>query len=726
MLWKSRGYDVTLVGRQYPNPDPVDRPYATRKLRCRFHRGALFYLEYQIRLWWQLRTLNPDVYLANDLDTLGPNAYWAYRCGKPLVYDSHEYFIGVPELQGRTLIQRAWRAVERYGLPRADAHVTVNPSIAQQYFKEYGQSFEVVRNMPMLPEGGLPFGEDGIDDHAKTRQRQARTQLNLPLDRDIWLLQGAGINVDRGAEELAEAAAQRPSVLLLFVGSGDAIPELQRRYGHLDNIQFVGRQPLEILRQYTSAATLGFSLDKPLSLNYEWSLPNKLFDYWQAGIPVIASDLVEVGRVVRATGAGKLVSEVTSDHILHAVDAAMTSYDALTTSARRAAHHHHWGQASQGWHRIIDQLEGKSTVHIWSMDRLEPPPYGGTLEVRGQVQRAAQAGARVILHAWSKSGRSHDQPWSLPGLKVDVLPRRRMGDVRAWRLGQPWIVQSRRHIIARHRMRTQKGAIIANGIHCTAYPLPHNATMRVHNPEAAYYQSLAKQASGWRALYFRLESARLRRWERQFARTWRGEVWALSIKDARAWEAFGGQVQQIIPPLAAFECNMPEDAAETNRLLVPGKFSVAENEAAARWTLALQGVDALIWAGHGLTSSLRQSVKAEPRIQYLEAIDDDAMRHEFASATAVLIHSEHVLGVKLKLIQAMCQSRWILAHEYSVEGLGIELEPAAIVTYHDAASLQDAWNRIRQSSWDAQRASTAYVARQRYLEQRQLPIAQIS
>ena len=111
-LWAERGYRVVVVGRTYPNPAPLDRPYEIHRMTCSFNRGPLFYLEYQIRLWFALRRLRPDVYLANDLDTLGPNAWWAMRRAKPLVYDSHEYFLGAPELEVRPMVQRLWRWIE--------------------------------------------------------------------------------------------------------------------------------------------------------------------------------------------------------------------------------------------------------------------------------------------------------------------------------------------------------------------------------------------------------------------------------------------------------------------------------------------------------------------------------------------------------------------------------------------------------------------------------------
>ncbi|KRO71335.1 MAG: hypothetical protein ABR83_02280, partial [Cryomorphaceae bacterium BACL18 MAG-120924-bin36] len=267
-LWAERGYRVVVVGRTYPNPAPLYRSYETQRMTCRFNRGPLFYVEFQIRLWVALKRLHPDVYLANDLDTLAPNAWWAMRRAKPLVYDSHEYFLGAPELEARPMVQRLWRWVEHYGIPRTDFRVTVNPSIADQYACEYGGTWDVVRNVPLAAD--LTWGADGEWPDAAEHKRAVRAELGLPVDKTLWILQGAGINVDRGAEELVEAAALCPEVELVVVGSGDAIPRLQQHVlgQGWTNVRFVGRVPREQLQRYTQAADLGFSLDKPKSQNY--------------------------------------------------------------------------------------------------------------------------------------------------------------------------------------------------------------------------------------------------------------------------------------------------------------------------------------------------------------------------------------------------------------------------------------------------------------------------
>jgi len=158
-------------------------------------------------------SISPTIWIPSGQIRIGPVA-----AKNPWSTTATSTFLGAPELESRPFIQSLWRWVEKRCFPHITAGITVNASIAQAYYAEYGQSMEVVRNVPLLPSEGLPFHATG-DDQQETRRVTACKELNLPTDRPIWILQGAGINVDRGAEELLEAVGQHPSALLLLVGS---------------------------------------------------------------------------------------------------------------------------------------------------------------------------------------------------------------------------------------------------------------------------------------------------------------------------------------------------------------------------------------------------------------------------------------------------------------------------------------------------------------------------
>lgn len=285
------GYEVLLVGRALPGSQPIQRPYATKRMHLLFRKGAAFYAEYNLRLFFFLLFQRTDLLVANDLDTLLANHLAARFRGRRLVYDSHEYFTEVPELQGR-FARHVWLAIERWIFPKLKHVITVNDSIAREYRSHYGNEVSVIRNIPMHRElGPLP----------------SRKDLDLPQDRFILIMQGSGINVQRGAEEAVLAMKELPDALLLLIGGGDAWPVLERmvkEHGLQDRVRLLPRMPYERMMQYTRNADLGLSLDKDTNLNYRFSLPNKLFDYFRAHIPALVTDLPEVAGIVRRYGAG--------------------------------------------------------------------------------------------------------------------------------------------------------------------------------------------------------------------------------------------------------------------------------------------------------------------------------------------------------------------------------------------------------------------------------------
>jgi glycosyltransferase involved in cell wall biosynthesis len=300
MLMHEMGFEVLLIGRALRSSLPVnERPYSTLRIKLLFEGGALFYACFNVRLFLLLIFRKADFFYSNDLDTLLPNYLISKLKRKPLIYDAHEYFTGVPELVNRPRVQMIWKWIERRTVPHMKHMVTVNQSIAELYADEYGIEPAVVRNIPASSSGQW--------------QRPTRKEMGLPENTKILILQGSGINIQRGAEEAVEAMKYTEGVLLLIVGGGDVIELLRKmaeQMGLQKKVRFVPKVPMEELRAYTSLADGGLTLDKDTNINYRFSLPNKLFDYIHAGIPVLASDLPEIRKIVDRYGIGL----ITPDH----------------------------------------------------------------------------------------------------------------------------------------------------------------------------------------------------------------------------------------------------------------------------------------------------------------------------------------------------------------------------------------------------------------------------
>ena len=262
------GYDVTLVGRRLPDSVPVERPYKTVRMRLLFRKKAVFYAEYNLRLFLRLLFSPTDAFYANDTDSLPANYLAAVLRRKPLFFDAHEMFPEVPELVGRPRVKRFWTRIEDRIFPRLcrphRAAVTVCQSIADIYRNRYGLNMRVVRNVPM----SFPKYNDAA----------SQILASLPQDKRILLYQGA-VNVGRGIEWIMAAMPYLPECHLVIAG----------------------------------VASLGLSLLENRGLNYYYSLPNRIADFVQSEVPVLATDFPEIRRVVETYGIGTLVEPAPFD-----------------------------------------------------------------------------------------------------------------------------------------------------------------------------------------------------------------------------------------------------------------------------------------------------------------------------------------------------------------------------------------------------------------------------
>lgn len=280
---KKMGFEPVLIGRLLPGSQPVERGYQTRRMKLVFRKGPLFYFEYNFRLFLLLLKMKADVLVANDLDTLPANFLASRIKRKPLIYDSHEYFTEVPELIGRPIVRAIWTSFEKLLVPKVDAAYTVCASIAEAYRDLYGIDFKVVRNLPVCSQ----------TEKVEHREKSAGQPK-------IIIYQGA-LNLGRGIEAAIRAMQFLEGAELWIAGDGDIASELKQMVAELkldQKVKFMGRLPLHELHQITRQADLGISLEEDLGLNYRFALPNKLFDYIQAGVPVLVSNLPEMRKIV--------------------------------------------------------------------------------------------------------------------------------------------------------------------------------------------------------------------------------------------------------------------------------------------------------------------------------------------------------------------------------------------------------------------------------------------
>jgi glycosyltransferase involved in cell wall biosynthesis len=269
----------------------LPRAWLRRRLPFNLYRAAF--------LWCfvaEIRRVRPDVVHAHDAAMLLPGMLGARLTQALLVYDSHELATSVPYRE------RLWAmfvgGIERLVVPRCAAVITVSEGIAQRLRERYRlpRTPCVVRNVSAL----TPNGRGGL-----------RAQLGLggsAASAPLVLHQGAPAPA-RGCEVLIEALKRLPDVQLAFLGDpepgyGAGLRSFITAQGMDRRVTLLPSVPLEDLLAHTAEADVGVTLLQDTCLNHRLALPNKLFEYIAAGVPVVAAALPETRRLVETYGVG--------------------------------------------------------------------------------------------------------------------------------------------------------------------------------------------------------------------------------------------------------------------------------------------------------------------------------------------------------------------------------------------------------------------------------------
>jgi glycogen synthase len=266
----------------------VARVYRQR-VHARFRRNAL-----------ALALSEPaDVFVAHDLDTLEVAERARRRRGGGLVYDSHELFVERSVQPALTALgRRRWRRVERRLIRRADRVTTVCPPIADELARRYGVPRPaVVLNAPPFEgaEGPSPLLRE-------------LTGVEGPTRIAIYV---GGIQYSRPLDVIVEAAEHLEDCVLVVIGpvvgsAAASLRALAAERGLEGRVLVLPPVPQADVVALASGADVGIVPLAPVCLNHVYALPNKLFQYLMAGLPVAASPMAELTRVVEEHDVGAI------------------------------------------------------------------------------------------------------------------------------------------------------------------------------------------------------------------------------------------------------------------------------------------------------------------------------------------------------------------------------------------------------------------------------------
>lgn len=309
------GFDVTVIGCDDSNYDEEfinSRPYNVWIYRLDMKYRASLKRDWMklMRMWLPIYNLykkclelKPDVIHANDFDTLPAAFFAAKRLKCAVVYDSHEIYSGQPQLVGRKIIKRAIEKIEGYMIKRVDEVLSVSNAAAEVLSDMYGIATPtVITNTSFKVESAqLPEKNDGFE----------------------VVYQGI-MSAHRGYEEFVQSASLvDENIRMIIRGFGPIEKKLRetvKANGLEDKVKFA--EPVEVKELIPMAARscVGVVLTVPVSDNFKYTVSNKIFEYVQARIPVILSDVPEHRYINDKYNIGIVVDEVTPEKIAEAIN----------------------------------------------------------------------------------------------------------------------------------------------------------------------------------------------------------------------------------------------------------------------------------------------------------------------------------------------------------------------------------------------------------------------
>ncbi len=287
-----------------------------------------------------------DILHCNDLNTL-PIAVIIkkfFNKNIKIAYDAHEYETETNGLHGiqKVLIKK----LEKFLIKYTDKVITVSNAIADEYAKLYGiQKPSLVLNTP-------PYKEI-------VKKDLFRESFGIDKNKTIFLYQG-GLSSGRGIEILLDTFKQinDDKNVVIFMGYGPLETLLKITAKEYKNIYFHKAVTPDILLDYTSSADFGISTIEDSCLSYRYCLPNKIFEYLMAELPIIVSNLHEMKQLVENHAIGVVLKENTQNGLNEAIlKAGSLNKNILLKNIKKIKKIYNWEEQEKVLFKVYGELK---------------------------------------------------------------------------------------------------------------------------------------------------------------------------------------------------------------------------------------------------------------------------------------------------------------------------------------------------------------------------------
>ncbi len=285
-------------------------------------------------------------------------------------------------------------------------------------------------------------------------------------------------------------------------------------------------------------------------------------------------------------------------------------------------------------------------------------------------------GVKIHLHCF-EYGRGEQA--ELTKYCEEIFYYRRKKYFRASELRLPYIVSSRINPLLIGNLSKDNYPVLLEGIHCTYYLSNgqlnnRKVLVRLHNVEFQYYKELVNSARNvYKKMYYRIESRLLKKYEKIIAK--RTKLITVNEKDKATYETiFAAKDVEFLPVFLPFS-EIKSETGKGTFCLYHGNLSVAENEKAVLWLLdhVFPGMNIpFIIAGKNPSSVLQSRIQKNKNGRLIQNPSQDEMADLIRNAHIHLIPSFNSTGIKIKLLNALFNGRFIITNSASLEGTGLE------------------------------------------------------
>ena len=297
-----------------------------------FSRVGIMY-----RMLMDIHKAKPDIVHIHDVNMLPMGIILYYLFGYKFVFDAHEISV---DREGYKNIKWFIFALEKWGFRNSTRAITTTEARAMYFHSEYGVPVPTV-----------------IQNRADFYKNEVMPKIEK-IDGNFRVIYQGGLQEGRGIRTMLEVASRLPDVEFLFVGGGAQSHLVAESQRNQKNVIYVPTVPSCELPKYTVSADVGMQVIRNTCINHYTTDSNKLFEYIQAGIPVIASDFPEIRKVIDSYNVGILVNPSSINDIVDAIiylkDQELEKYSDSISKAQRELS---WAVESKKLTDLYDEIE---------------------------------------------------------------------------------------------------------------------------------------------------------------------------------------------------------------------------------------------------------------------------------------------------------------------------------------------------------------------------------